>query len=178
MPAALAALPDTGSACRCTPAGPSWVLLENMSAWHNQEFVTQDNGFEGAGPRLAFNSRLMIRWIAMLSTWRKAGYFVYSGRGNEAEARFLAGECALLTSSSASYPGLSERANFDLGVARLPYYDDVDDAPQNTLAGGAALWVLAGKPRKADRGPPRFLAYLARPEVQADWQQNTGHVRP
>jgi len=26
----------------------------------------------------------------MLSTWRKAGYFVYAGRGNEAEARFLA----------------------------------------------------------------------------------------
>ncbi len=176
MPATLAALADAGSSCPFTTAWPSWVLLENMSAWHNQEFATQDNGFEGAGTRLAFNSRLMIRWIAVLSTWRKAGYFVYSGRGNEAEARFLAGECALLISSSASYPPLRERANFDLGVARLPYYDDVDDAPQNTLAGGAALWVLAGKPKKAYRGAARFLAFLARPEVQAEWQQKTGYV--
>jgi sn-glycerol 3-phosphate transport system substrate-binding protein len=112
----------------------------------------------------------------MLSSWRKSGYFVYSGRGDEAEARFLAGECALLTSSSASYPVLRARAQFDLGVAPLPYYDDFDDAPQNTLAGGAALWVLAGKPKRANRGAARFLAFLARPGVQAEWQQMTGFV--
>jgi sn-glycerol 3-phosphate transport system substrate-binding protein len=176
MPALLAALSDAGSSCPFTSAWPAWVLLENMSAWHNQEFITQDNGFEGAGTRLAFNSRLLVRWIAMLSTWRKAGYFVYSGRGNEAEAKFLDGECALLTSSSASYPALREHARFDLGVARLPYYDDFDDAPQNTLAGGAALWVLAGKAKKAYRGAARFLAFLARPEIQAEWQQKTGYV--
>jgi sn-glycerol 3-phosphate transport system substrate-binding protein len=152
------------------------VLLENMSAWHNQEFVTQDNGFEGSGTQLVFNSKLMMRWIAMLSSWRKSGYFVYAGRGDEAEARFLSGECALLTSSSASYPALRARAKFALGVAPLPYYDDFDDAPQNTLAGGAALWVLSGKPKRANRGAARFLAFLARPEVQAEWQQMTGFV--
>jgi sn-glycerol 3-phosphate transport system substrate-binding protein len=176
MPAALAALSEAGSSCPFTSAWPSWVLLENMSAWHNQEFVTQDNGFEGAGTQLVFNSRLIVRWIAMLSSWRKAGYFVYSGRGNEAEARFLAGECALLTSSSASYPALRARATFDLGVAQFPYYDDFDDAPQNTLAGGAALWVLAGKPKRANRGAARFLAFLAQPGIQAEWQQQTGFV--
>lgn len=176
MPAVLGALSDAGSTCPFTTAWPAWVLFENMSAWHNQEFVTQDNDFEGAGTQLVFNSKLMVRWIAMLSSWRKSGYFVYSGRGDEAEARFLAGECALLTSSSASYPALRTRARFDLGVAPLPYYDDFDDAPQNTLAGGAALWVLAGKPKRANRGAARFLAFLARPEVQAEWQQMTGFV--
>jgi sn-glycerol 3-phosphate transport system substrate-binding protein len=176
MPAALGALLASGSPCPFTSAWPAWVLLENMSAWHNQEFVTQDNGFEGAGTQLVFNGQLMVRWIAMLSSWRKSGYFVYSGRGDEAEARFLAGECALLTSSSASGPALRARAKFDLGVAPLPYYDDFDDAPQNTLAGGAALWVLAGKPKRANRGAARFLAFLARPEVQAEWQQMTGFV--
>jgi sn-glycerol 3-phosphate transport system substrate-binding protein len=176
MPSALGALSDAGSPCPFTSAWPAWVLFENMSAWHNQEFVTQDNSFEGAGTQLVFNSRLMMRWIAMLSSWRKAGYFVYSGRGNEAETRFLTGECALLTSSSASYPALRARAKFDLGVAALPYYDDFDDAPQNTLAGGAALWVLAGKPKRANRGAARFLAFLARPAVQAEWQQMTGFV--
>jgi sn-glycerol 3-phosphate transport system substrate-binding protein len=177
MPAALGALLDAGSSCPFTSAWPAWVLLENMSAWHNQEFLTQDNGYEGSGTQLVFNGRLMVRWIAMLSSWRKSGYFVYSGRGgDEAEARFAAGECALLTASSASYPALRAKANFDLGVAALPYYDDFDDAPQNTLAGGAALWVLAGKPKRANRGAARFLAFLARPEVQAEWQRMTGFV--
>ena len=176
LPAALEALYESGSSCPFTTASPSWAMLENMSAWHNQEFATQDNGIEGAGTRLAFNGRLLVRWIATLSTWRKSGYFVYSARAGEAEARFLAGECALLTASSASYPALRERANFDLGVAPLPYYDDFDDAPQNTLAAGAPFWVLAGKPKSAYRGAAKFLAFLARPQVQAEWQRRTGFV--
>jgi sn-glycerol 3-phosphate transport system substrate-binding protein len=118
----------------------------------------------------------MVRWISMLSSWSKSGYFTYSGRGNEAEARFAAGECAVLTSSSASYPELRRRAKFDLAVAQLPYYDDFYEAPQNTLFGGAALWALAGKPKHEYRGVAEFLAYLAWPEVQAEWSKTTGDL--
>jgi sn-glycerol 3-phosphate transport system substrate-binding protein len=176
MPATLGALRDSGSSCPFTTAWPSWVLLENMSAWHNQEFATHHNGMDGAGARLAFNHRLMVRWIAMLSSWLKSGYFEYSGRGNEGEARFASGECALLTSSSASYAELRENSRFDLAVAQLPYYDDFGGAPQNTLGGGAALWVMAGRPKADYHGVARFLAFLERPEVQAEWHQKTGYV--
>ena len=104
LPAALAALAEAGSVCPFTSAAPASVLIENMSAWHNHEFATQDNGFEGDGTRLAFNERLIVRWVATLSTWRKSGYFVYAAAGEEggkrAEARFASGECALLASSS------------------------------------------------------------------------------
>jgi sn-glycerol 3-phosphate transport system substrate-binding protein len=176
MPAVLAALSSAGYDCPYTTAFPSWVLLENMSAWHDQRFATHGNGMTGADARLAFNSRLMVRWISMLSTWRQSGYFSYSGRGNEAEARFAAGECALLTSSSASYAALRARAGFDLGVAQLPYYDDFDEAPQNTLAASAGLWVLAGKPRIEYLGVARFFSFLAQPAVQAEWHQKSGEI--
>jgi sn-glycerol 3-phosphate transport system substrate-binding protein len=169
-------LRESGVHCPLTTAWPSWVLLENMSAWHNQEFATQNNGMDGSHPRLAFNTRLMVRWISMLSSWMKAGYFVYAGRGNEAEAKFVSGECAMLTSSSASYADLRESAKFDFGVAQLPYYDDINGAPQNTLIGGAGLWVMAGKPKAEYRGVAKFLAWVARPEVQAEWHQKTGYV--
>jgi sn-glycerol 3-phosphate transport system substrate-binding protein len=168
MPQTLAALAESGQACALTTAWPSWVLVENMSAWHNQRFVTQG--------RLAFNTRLMVRWVATLASWHKAGYFTHSGRGDEAEARFAAGECAMLISSSAAYAALHKRARFELGVAQLPYYDDFDDAPQNTLVGGSALWAMAGSPPAVHRGIASFFAYLARPEVQADWLQRTGNV--
>jgi sn-glycerol 3-phosphate transport system substrate-binding protein len=176
MPAVLAALAAVGYGCAYTTAYPSWVLLENMSAWHDQRFATHRNGMDGHDARLAFNSRLMVRWISMLSTWREAGYFTNWGRGDEAEARFAAGHCALLTSSSASYAALRSRAGFDLGVAQLPYYDDFDEAPQNTLAGGAGLWVLAGKPPVEYLGVARFFAFLAQPAVQAEWHQKTGGI--
>ena len=176
MPVVLHALHRAGYMCGYTTAFPSWVLLENMSAWHDQRFATQRNGMGGADARLAFNSRLMVRWISTLSTWRQSDYFSYSGRGNEAEARFAAGECALLTSSSASYAALRSRARFEVGVAQLPYYDDFDDAPQNTLAGTAGLWVLAGKPPIEYFGVARFFAFLSRPGVQAAWTQKTGEI--
>jgi len=176
MPHVLAALAGAGSGCPFTTAFPSWVLLENMSAWHDQPFATRANGMAGSDARLNFNSRLMVRWIAMLSTWRQAGYFSYSGRGAEAEARFASGECALLTSSSASYAALRARAGFDLGVAQLPYYDDFDQAPQNTLASAAGLWVLAGKPHVEYVGIARFFGFLAQPRVQAEWHQRTGDI--
>jgi sn-glycerol 3-phosphate transport system substrate-binding protein len=176
MPDALAALVESGSACALTTTWPTWVLMETMSAWHNQVFATHHNGMAEGAARLAFNTRLMVRWISMLSTWRKAGYFSYSGRADEAEARFASGECALLTASSASYDALRAAAQFDFGVAQLPYYDDFDDAPQNTLVGGSGLWVVAGLPAAQYRGAARFLGYLASIDVQAFWHQRTGYL--
>jgi sn-glycerol 3-phosphate transport system substrate-binding protein len=38
------------------------------------------------------------------------------------------------------------------------------------------LWVLAGKKSAEYRGVAKFLAWLARPEVQAEWHQRTGYV--
>jgi sn-glycerol 3-phosphate transport system substrate-binding protein len=176
MPATLAALLESGRGCALTTTWPSWVLMESMSAWHNQAFATHHNGMAGGPARLAFNTRLMVRWISMLSSWRKSGYFTYFGRNEEAEARFVSGECALLTASSASDFRLRDAAQFDFGVAQLPYYDDFGDAPQNTLAGGSGLWLVAGLPQAEYRGAARFLAYLASIDVQAFWHQRTGFV--
>lgn len=176
MPPVLGALTESGRACALTTTWPSWVLMETMSVWHNQAFATHHNGMADGPARLAFNTRLMVRWISMLSTWQKSGYFSYSGRNEEAEARFASGECALLTASSASYFRLREAAEFDFGVAQLPYYDDFDDAPQNTLVGGSGLWVVGGLPAGEYRGVARFLAYLSSIDVQAFWHQRTGFV--
>jgi sn-glycerol 3-phosphate transport system substrate-binding protein len=176
MPATLGALREAGMACPFTTAFPSWVLLENMSVWHNQEFATHHNGMDGHGARLAFNGRLMMRWISMLSSWMKSGLFEYSGRGGEGEARFASGECAILTSTSSSYAELREHAKFDLGVAQLPYYDDFGGAPHNTLAGGAGLWVMGGKSKADYHGVAKFLGFIAKPDVEAEWAQKTGFV--
>ena len=179
MAKTLGMLVESGQSCGLTTAWQSWVLVENMSAWHNQRFATQSNGMSSAAAsdaRLAFNTRLMVRWISMLSSWHKAGYFSYSGRRDEAEARFASGECALLTSTSAAYARLRRRAGFEMAVAQLPYYDDFDHAPQNTLVGGSALWVLAGASAAHYRGVASFFAYLSRPQVQAEWHQRTGYL--
>ena len=157
----------SGSDCALTMAWPASTLLENMAAWHNQAFATD---------RLMFNNRLAVRWVSTLATWQKSGYFSYASRRGEAEERFVKGECAVLAASSANYDELRRRAGFDMGIAQFPYYDDFDSAPLNTLPSGAALWVMAGRPAADYAGVARFLAFFARPQVQAEWHQRTGLV--
>jgi len=176
MPKAMGELVSAGYECVYTTVWPSWVQIENMSTWHNQDFATRENGLAGLDAKLIFNTHLMVRHVSFLSSWARAGYFTYSGRRIQGERRFARGECAMITASSASYAQLRSEAKFDFGAAQLPYYDDIKGAPHHSLISGGGLWAMAGKTPAEYRGMARFLAWLARPEIQADWHQRTGYV--
>jgi sn-glycerol 3-phosphate transport system substrate-binding protein len=176
MPKAMGALLAAGYECVYTSSWPAWIQVENMSTWHNRDVATKDNGLGGLDTTLIFNTHLMVRHISMLSSWVTSGYFTYTGRGAGGERRFASGECAMMTSSSASYAELRSQAKFDFGTGQLPYYDDIKGAPHHSLIGGGGLWVLGGRKPAEYRAAARFLSWLARPEVQADWHQATGYV--
>src|SRR5215813_9026137 len=128
--------------CGLTTTWPSWVMLENTLTWHNEEFASRNNGYDGLDARLTFNTRLAIRHISLMTSWMKGKIFSYSGRRDEGERRFARGECAMLTASSGSYGKLVRDARFAFGVLPLPHYDDINEAPYNTLLGGASLWAI------------------------------------
>jgi len=168
---------DTNAtACGYTSGWQSWVHMENLHAWHNEPYATLQNGFGGLHTELQINSKLAIRHVALLSAWVKGGLFSYGGRANEAEAKFYGGECAMLTSSSAAYANIKKNAKFEFAVSQLPYYDDYPGAPQNTIIGGASLWVMAGKKPADYKGVAQFFNYLSKPELQAEWHQATGYL--
>lgn len=169
-------LQASGVSCAYTTASQSWVQLENMSAWHNQEFATRQNGFGGLDVRLVFNNHLLVRHVAKLSSWVKSRLFTYAGRANEPDAKFFGGDCAMLTSSSAAYADIKRNARFEFGVSPLPYYDDVKDAPQNSIIGGASLWVMAGRKPAEYTGVAKFFTFLSSSEIQAEWHQSSGYV--
>jgi maltose-binding protein MalE len=136
MAGTLGRLSDSGQACAYTTSWPAWVMMENTGG--------------------SFSRQLMVRWTSMLATWEKSGFFSYSGRANEAEARFAAGECAVLTSSSASAAELAKRAGFEVGVAPLPYYDDTGVMARGLPPAGAAVWA-----HRQSVGVTNFFAFLA-----------------
>jgi sn-glycerol 3-phosphate transport system substrate-binding protein len=173
---AAAKLKAAGHKCPFTTSWISWTQLESFSAWHNTLFATKNNGFGGTDARLAFNSPLHVRHIENLSNMAKQGFFVYKGRGNAADAVFVAGECAMFTGSSALYGNLKRNAKFGFGIAALPYYPDVPGAPQNTIIGGASLWVMSGKKTPEYKGVAAFFDYLSKPEVAARSHQRTGYL--
>jgi len=173
---AAAKLKASGVDCPFTTSWQSWTQLESFSTWHNTLFASQNNGFGGPSARLVFNSPLHVRHIENLSNMAKQGLFHYRGRGNKPDSSFYSGECAMATASSSSYASIKKNAKFEFGIAPLPYYPDVPGAPQNTVIGGASLWVMSGKKPAEYKGVAAFLKYLTNPEIQAKSHQRTGYL--
>ena len=169
-------LKAAGQQCVYTTGWPSWMHIENLSAWHNVPIGTLENGMAGTGTVFLINSPLHVRHLAMLGDMAKKGLFTYAGRTNQAEAKFASGECAMLTSSAGAQANIRRTAKFPWSVNFIPYHDDVKGAPQNSIIGGASLWVMGGKTNNAYKGVAKFLAYLSKPEVQMDWHTSTGYV--
>ena len=61
--------------------------------------------------------------------------------------------------------------------ATLPYYPDVKGAPQNTIIGGATLWVMTQKDPKIYKGVAKFFTFLSSPAIQADWHRRPATCR-
>jgi len=173
---AAAKLKISGHKCPFTTSWISWTQLESFSTWHNVEFATRNNGFGGTDAQLTFNTPLHVRHFENLANMAKQGLFVYKGRGNAADGTFVSGECAMITGSSALYGNIKRNAKFAAGTSTLPYYPDVPGAPQNTIIGGASLWVMAGKKPAEYQGVAQFFAYLSKPEVAAASHQRTGYL--
>jgi sn-glycerol 3-phosphate transport system substrate-binding protein len=174
--AAAKRLRAAGAACGFTTAWPSWINIENFSAFHNLPIATKANGLGGLDAVLTFNNPLVVRNIAQLAEWQTTKVFDYSGRATSAEPRFQNGECGIFIGSSATRADIKANSKFEIGYGMLPYWPDVEGAPQNTIIGGATLWVLRDRPRDEYKGIAKFFAFLSRPEVQAAWHQNTGYL--
>jgi sn-glycerol 3-phosphate transport system substrate-binding protein len=174
--AAAKQLRAAGTACGFTTSWPSWINIENFSAFHNLPIATKSNGLGGLDAVLNFNNPVVVRHIAQLAEWQKSKIFDYGGRAISAEPKFQNGECGIFIGSSATRADILANAKFEVGYGTMPYWPDVVGAPQNSIIGGATLWVLRDRPRDEYKGVAKFFAYLSKPEIQAAWHQNTGYL--
>ena len=174
--AAAEKLKASGQDCVYTTSWPSWMHMENFSAWHNVPIGTKQNGMAGLDTTFVFNSPLHLRHLTMLGDLAKRGLFTYAGRTNQGDAKFSSGECAMFTGSTGAQAGIRRTAKFDWSINFIPYHDDVKGAPQNSIIGGASLWVMAGRKPEEYKGVARFLAFLSRTDVQVQWHIGTGYV--
>ena len=165
-------LRTSGSRCPLTSSNFSWIHVENLAAQHGQSILP-------ANPRLRntemfrVNGLVNVKHLALLATWQQSKYFIYSGAGREADARFLSGECAMLTGESSLFGEITRRG-MDVAVVPLPYYDDMSEAkPNDLLPDGSALWILAGSKKAEYQLIARFVRFLLLPEIQRNWVKGT-----
>jgi len=167
---------SAGYQCGFSTQWQTWIMIENFGAWHNIPFATRQNGFAGTDIQLQINDPVSVKHIGKMQEWSKNKIFVYGGREGKPNSKFTTGECPMFLGSSGSAGGFQAALKEPFGISMMPYWPDVQGAPQNSIIGGATLWVLAGRPAPEYKGVAKFFSYLARPEVQAKWHQETGYV--
>jgi sn-glycerol 3-phosphate transport system substrate-binding protein len=58
----------------------------------------------------------------------------------------------------------------------MPYFPDVAGAPQNSIIGGASLWVMGGKSADEYKGIAKFFTFLSDTDRQAQLHQVSGYL--
>ena len=169
-------LVDSGMKCGFSFGWQSWVQVENFSAWHNIATGTKENGFAGFDTELSINNDAVVNHLDNIAKWGNEGLFSYGGRRGDSLPMFTNGECGMWLNSSAYYGGIKKQAQFEFGQAMLPYYPDIIESPQNSIIGGATLWVLRGHDAEEYKGVAKFMTYLSSADVQSWWHQETGYV--
>lgn len=165
-----------GYKCGYSFGWQSWVMIENYGAWHNMPMGTQENGFAGFNTEFTFNTPAIKSRLQAIADSAKDKLFAYGGRRGDSLPMFINQECAMWMNSSAYYGSIKSQAKFKFGQTMLPLDTDVANKPQNSIIGGATLWVLKGHDQQDYKGVAKFMTYLSSPEVQAWWHQETGYV--
>jgi sn-glycerol 3-phosphate transport system substrate-binding protein len=157
--------------CGLTSTWLTWIHTENFAAWNNYSWGTQENGIAGPNVELKVNAEPFVKHFQVLADLAKDGTFKYGGRTSEAKQIFLAGECGIFTESSG---GLGDiiKSGMNYGTGMLPY----DTESQNTIPGGASLWVFAGKSDEEYKGVAAFFNFLSQTDIQARLHQVSGYL--
>ncbi len=162
--------------CGFATAWVTWLNIEQFSAWHNVPLGTKANGMDGFDTEFKFNSPLHVRHLQNLVELQKDKTFDYAGRTNTGEGRFTSGECPIMLTSSAFYGNVKANAKFEFGTGMMPYYPDVAGAPQNSIIGGASLWVMGGKKAEEYKGIARFFTFLSDTDRQRWLHEVSGYL--
>jgi sn-glycerol 3-phosphate transport system substrate-binding protein len=161
-----------------TTSWPTWIQLEQYSALHNIPFASEADGFDGLDAVLEINNKAQVKHIDRLLRMAKEGTFKYAGRDSAPDPVLISGEAGISFGSSASRGNLVKNAKFDWGEAYLPYDPEIIKTPMNSIIGGASLWAMTapGRTPAEYKAVAQFLKFLAQPDTDATWGQNTGYV--
>ena len=155
-------LHDAGFLCAYTTAYPAWILIESYAAIHGLTEI--------------YTNAHMIAHIKRMRRWQKQHYFDYGGHMDDPTVLFTSKICPLFSQSSGAYAGLSDLVAFHLGVAPMPLDKRASTVRYNNVIGGGAIWVVAGQTSEMERGIALFFAFLAEPNRQHVWYENTGYL--
>jgi len=149
-------------------------FFEQLVATQGGLYVNEDNGRSGDATEALFNGEEGLKVFNFLDTMNKAGTFGNFGTNwDDIRAAFATEKVAMYLDSSAGVADMIETSPFEVGVAYIPYGDDVER--NGVVIGGASLWMSKGIAEKEQEAAWEFMTYLTTPEIQAQWHLETGY---
>ena len=174
--AAAKQIKESGAApCGYTSAWLTWIHLENFAAWNDVPYGTNENGLAGPEVELQINAPIYVDHFQAIADLARDGTFKYGGRTSEAKQIFTSGECGIYTDSSGGIGDII-KSGMNYGTGPLPYDSAAEGAPQNTIPGGASLWVFGNKSPEVYAGVAAFFDYLSQTDVQEFLHQTSGYL--
>ncbi len=153
----------------------SWTQVENYSAIHDLPFASKANGYEGLDCELQINNAQVVNHLSRLKSWMADNRFSYEGQKYQGpQAAFVGGDAAILMESISGIGNVKKNAQFAWDLAPLPVEASMKE-PQNSIIGGASLWVMQGHPKKDYKGVAAFMDFLAQNDMQELWHMETGY---
>ena len=156
----------------------TWMPLEQFSAIHNLPIATKNNGYDGLDAEVTFHK---TRFVDYMKDWKKLqdegiARVQTAQTGKTKNQAFADGSCATMLSSVADHGVIAATAvpGLNWGVAMLPVYEGTKR--QNSLVGGASLWIMAGKSKEEYEAAAAYLAFLAKPEEALWFSTVTGYI--
>jgi sn-glycerol 3-phosphate transport system substrate-binding protein len=164
-----------GYECGFTISWQIYTQIESYSFANDIPLATKANGMAGYDVELVFNKTKLVDHIAQLQEWAKEGLFTYAGRTWQgAHESFYSQKCQMFIESSAGYAGIKSNSKFRFNATAYPSEPGIEQ--HNTALGGGSLYVMKGFDDDVYKGAAAFFAYLAEPDTQLFWHQNTGYV--
>lgn len=153
---------------------PNTPTLANWIGQLNSYVVNNDNGSEAAASELACIDNGAL--ATFLTEW-KAMYDAGALKNEQSSTdAFVAGDVALMTSSSSAISSITEKVNgaFEVGVSN---YIKVNDAAADgaTVSGSCLVMFDSGEALRKEASW-YFLQYLTSANVQADFAAGTGYI--
>jgi len=166
---------DIASAGMVT-AWQSWTQIENYSAIHNIPFASKANGYEGLDCELEINNPMVVNHITRLKSWADDNRFMYGGQKYQGpKSEFIAQNVAVYIDSISGIAKLKKAVkDFKWDAAPLPVEANTKKL-QNSIIGGASIWVLNGHTDAEYKGVATFLKFLAGNKMQEYWHKETGY---
>lgn len=149
-------------------------FFEQLVATQGGLYVNEDNGRSGDATEALFNGPEGLNVFNFLNDMNKAGTFGNFGTvWDDIRSAFATEKVAMYMDSSAGVAAAINNSPFEVGVAYIPYADEVKR--NGVVIGGASLWMSKGIAEEDQEAAWEFMKYMATPEVQAQWHLDTGY---